>query len=114
VTTPREDGDPYQELRPLMFSIAYRMTGSVSDAEDIVQKSLTAMLAFLPPPSLGVGIFTYFQAWPFQESENALIAHRRCVIAANGEASRLSASWRRCGSLVRYKEEPPPVPDKRL
>jgi RNA polymerase sigma-70 factor (TIGR02957 family) len=27
----------YAEYRPLMFSIAYRMTGSVGDAEDIVQ-----------------------------------------------------------------------------
>lgn len=27
------------ELRPLMFSIAYRMTGSVGDAEDIVQEA---------------------------------------------------------------------------
>jgi RNA polymerase sigma-70 factor (ECF subfamily) len=27
------------EFRPLMFSIAYRMTGSVSDAEDIVQEA---------------------------------------------------------------------------
>ncbi len=27
----------HEELRPLMFSIAYRMTGSVGDAEDIVQ-----------------------------------------------------------------------------
>jgi RNA polymerase sigma-70 factor (TIGR02957 family) len=29
----------YTEFRPLMFSIAYRMTGSVSDAEDIVQEA---------------------------------------------------------------------------
>jgi RNA polymerase sigma-70 factor, ECF subfamily len=29
----------FQELRPLMFSIAYRMTGSVSEAEDIVQEA---------------------------------------------------------------------------
>src|SRR5271155_4117335 len=29
----------FQEFRPLMFSIAYRMTGSVSDAEDIVQEA---------------------------------------------------------------------------
>jgi RNA polymerase sigma-70 factor (ECF subfamily) len=29
----------YQELRPLLFSIAYRMLGSVSEAEDIVQEA---------------------------------------------------------------------------
>ena len=28
---------PYEELRPLLFSIAYRMVSSVSEAEDIVQ-----------------------------------------------------------------------------
>jgi RNA polymerase sigma-70 factor (ECF subfamily) len=32
------DTSDYTEYRPLMFSIAYRMTGSVSDAEDIVQE----------------------------------------------------------------------------
>jgi RNA polymerase sigma-70 factor (ECF subfamily) len=33
------DLSDYTEYRPLMFSIAYRMTGSVSDAEDIVQEA---------------------------------------------------------------------------
>jgi RNA polymerase sigma-70 factor, ECF subfamily len=32
-------GAPYEELRPLLFSIAYRMVGSVSEAEDLVQES---------------------------------------------------------------------------
>jgi RNA polymerase sigma-70 factor (ECF subfamily) len=32
-------GDLYKELRPYMFAIAYRMVGSVSDAEDIVQEA---------------------------------------------------------------------------
>ena len=30
---------PHEELRPLLFSIAYRMIGSVSEAEDIVQEA---------------------------------------------------------------------------
>jgi RNA polymerase sigma-70 factor (TIGR02957 family) len=33
------DASDYTEYQPLMFSIAYRMTGSVSDAEDIVQEA---------------------------------------------------------------------------
>jgi RNA polymerase sigma-70 factor (TIGR02957 family) len=33
------DVTDYTQYRPLMFSIAYRMTGSVSDAEDIVQEA---------------------------------------------------------------------------
>ena len=33
------DASEFTEYRPLMFSIAYRMTGSVSDAEDIVQEA---------------------------------------------------------------------------
>ncbi len=33
------DTSSFTEYRPLMFSIAYRMTGSVTDAEDIVQEA---------------------------------------------------------------------------
>ena len=29
----------YTELRPLLFSIAYRMIGQVTEAEDIVQEA---------------------------------------------------------------------------
>ncbi len=43
MTMPHEDDAPHQELRPLMFSIAYRMTGSVSDAEDIVQEAFLGL-----------------------------------------------------------------------
>jgi RNA polymerase sigma-70 factor, ECF subfamily len=31
--------DPYTELRPLLFSIAYRMLATVGDAEDVVQEA---------------------------------------------------------------------------
>ena len=43
-TTPPED---YAEYRPLMFSIAYRMTGSISDAEDIVQEAFLRLTRVL-------------------------------------------------------------------
>jgi RNA polymerase sigma-70 factor, ECF subfamily len=32
-----ETADVFEELRPLLFSIAYRMLGSVAEAEDVVQ-----------------------------------------------------------------------------
>src|SRR5215472_15199242 len=34
-----ESAADYAEYRPLMFSIAYRMTGSIGDSEDIVQEA---------------------------------------------------------------------------
>jgi RNA polymerase sigma-70 factor (ECF subfamily) len=34
---PMETAEVFEELRPLLFSIAYRMLGGVSEAEDIVQ-----------------------------------------------------------------------------
>lgn len=38
--TPRSERDESDsQLRPLLFSIAYRMTGSVTDAEDLVQEA---------------------------------------------------------------------------
>jgi RNA polymerase sigma-70 factor (TIGR02957 family) len=40
---PGSAGEPAAELRPLLFSIAYGMTGSVGDAEDIVQDALLGM-----------------------------------------------------------------------
>jgi RNA polymerase sigma-70 factor, ECF subfamily len=34
-----DDAAVFEDLRPLLFSIAYRMLGSVSDAEDVVQEA---------------------------------------------------------------------------
>ena len=32
-------GTAYQQYRPLLFAIAYRMLGSVSEAEDVLQEA---------------------------------------------------------------------------
>jgi RNA polymerase sigma-70 factor (TIGR02957 family) len=55
------DASDVTEYRPLMFSIAYRMTGSVSDAEDIVQEAFlrlakSAKGADGASGALGVGV----------------------------------------------------------
>ena len=41
------DASDYTEFRPLMFSIAYRMTGSITDAEDIVQDAFLGLTRVL-------------------------------------------------------------------
>ncbi len=35
--------DAHDDLRPLMFSVAYRMLGSVVEAEDVVQEAFLKM-----------------------------------------------------------------------
>ena len=49
ISPPEKDAmDEFEKYRPMMFSIAYRMLGSVTEAEDIVQN---AYLRYLPMPA---------------------------------------------------------------
>jgi RNA polymerase sigma-70 factor, ECF subfamily len=43
--------EEFQELRPPLFSIAYRMLGSVTEAEDAVQESWLRYQASAAPPA---------------------------------------------------------------
>src|ERR1700750_1193992 len=42
------DGETFEQHRPLLFSIAYRMLGSASDAEDVVQDAWLRYAAAQP------------------------------------------------------------------
>ena len=48
-----EAGAAEAEYRPLLFSIAYGMTGSAGDAEDIVQDAFLGLTRAAPPARSG-------------------------------------------------------------
>ena len=43
--------EKFEELRPLLFAIAYRILGSVSEAEDAVQETWLGYAAYSPEPT---------------------------------------------------------------
>ena len=49
-------GEEFEELRPLLFAIAYRILGSVSEAEDAVQETWLRYEASPHPAHIGQGL----------------------------------------------------------
>jgi RNA polymerase sigma-70 factor (ECF subfamily) len=50
VTAAKDHVDEFEALRPLLFAIAYRILGSVSEAEDAVQETWLRLAAAPTPP----------------------------------------------------------------
>ena len=58
--------------RSRLFGLAYRMLGTVAEAEDVVQEALTSLLAQTPPPRDPV-------AWMYRAVRNAAIDQSRAT-----------------------------------
>src|SRR3954451_24800713 len=78
--------DVYEEYRPLMFSLAYRMLGSAAEAEDIVQE---AFLRFHRASEEGEGIESP-KAWLSAVTTRLSIDHLR---SARVRRERYVGTW---------------------
>jgi RNA polymerase sigma-70 factor, ECF subfamily len=85
-TRTRTKNTVYEELRPLLFSIAYRMVGSTSDAEDIVQE---AFLRFHRESRTGTDIGSP-KAWLSRVTTRLAINH---VQSARVRRERYVGTW---------------------
>jgi RNA polymerase sigma-70 factor, ECF subfamily len=85
-TTDTKREPVYEELRPLLFSIAYRMVGSTSDAEDIVQE---AFLRFHRESRRGTDIASP-KAWLSTVTTRLAINH---VQSARVRRERYVGTW---------------------
>jgi RNA polymerase sigma-70 factor, ECF subfamily len=81
-----DEGDAYRELRPLLFSIAYRMVGSVSEAEDLVRE---AFLRFHRAVSGGEEVASA-KAWLSAVTTRLAIDHLR---SARARRERYVGAW---------------------
>jgi RNA polymerase sigma-70 factor (TIGR02957 family) len=85
-TTDTKRTTVYEELRPLLFSIAYQMVGSASDAEDIVQE---AFLRFHRESGRGTDIASP-KAWLSTVTTRLAINH---VQSARVRRERYVGTW---------------------
>jgi RNA polymerase sigma-70 factor, ECF subfamily len=85
-TTDTKREPVYEELRPLLFSIAYRMVGSTSDADDIVQE---AFLRFHRESQRGTDIASP-KAWLSTVTTRLAINH---VQSARVRRERYVGTW---------------------
>src|SRR5215831_466117 len=68
----RDQAEAFEHYRVLLFSIAYRMTGSASEAEDLVQQealslAMLRLLEALSPPERAVFLLHEVFEYPFRD-----------------------------------------------
>ena len=92
---------PVDELRPLAFSVAYRMLGSVTEAEDVVQEALLRVheAEDVDRPEAFVTTVTTRLAIDVLRSARA----RRETYVGEWLPERWSATTRRCSSRTRRR-----------
>ena len=74
--TEGETMDQFEQYRPLMFSIAYRMLGSVTEAEDILQN---AYLRYREMPAGSIASPKAFLKYGRDPTVPQLLVNRSCA-----------------------------------
>jgi len=77
--------EEFEELRPLLFSIAYRMLGSVTEAEDAVQET---WLRFEASPTEPRSARAFLSATVSRISIDVLRSARVCSTSSTGRSRR--------------------------
>ena len=87
----RDVADAYVDLRPLLFSIAYRMLSSVSEAEDIVQEAYFRAFTHLGDFRGDSSLVTWLSRITINEALGRLRSRRPTVDLVTFEAHRTPA-----------------------